>query len=49
MQLIVPNQPTKDVLTKFFDDNRAKVKGKFVMVGAAAASARHDPHAAEAP
>ncbi len=35
VQVIVPSQPTKDVLTKFFDDNRAKVKGKFVMVGAA--------------
>ena len=35
VQLIVPNQPTKEVLTKFFADNRAKVKGKFVMVGAA--------------
>ena len=36
MQIIVPSQPTKDVLTKFFDDNRAKVKGKIVMVGAPA-------------
>ncbi len=35
VQVIVPAQPTKDVLTKFFDDHRAKVKGKFVMVGAA--------------
>jgi len=35
VQLIVPSQPTKDVLTKFFADNSAKVKGKFVMVGAA--------------
>ena len=35
VQLIVPNQPTKDALTKYFDDHRAKVKGKFVMVGAA--------------
>ncbi len=34
MQLMPPSQPTKDVLTKFFDDNRAKVKGKIVMVGA---------------
>ena len=32
----MPSQPTKDVLTKFFDDNRAKVKGKIVMVGAPA-------------
>ena len=37
VQLIVPTQPTKDVLTKFFDDNRAKVKGKIAMVGAATA------------
>jgi hypothetical protein len=36
VQLIAPSQPTKDVLTKFFDDNRAKVKGKIVLVGAAA-------------
>ena len=36
VQIIVPSQPTKEVLTKFFDDNRAKVKGKIVMVGAAA-------------
>ena len=35
VQIIVPVQPTKDVLTKFFDDNRAKVKGKIVMVGSA--------------
>ena len=35
VQLIVPAQPTKDVLTTFFADNTAKVKGKFVMVGAA--------------
>ena len=35
VQMIVPPQPTKDVLTKFFDNNRAKVKGKIVMVGAA--------------
>jgi hypothetical protein len=35
VQLIAPASPTKDVLTKFFDDNRAKVKGKIVMVGAA--------------
>ena len=31
-----PSQPTKDVLAKFFDDHRAKVKGKIVMVGAPA-------------
>jgi len=36
VSLIVPTQPTKDVLTKFFDDNRAQVKGKAVLVGAAA-------------
>jgi hypothetical protein len=36
LQITVPSQPTKDVLTKFFDDNRAKVKGKIVMVGAPA-------------
>ena len=35
MQLITPASPTKDVLQKFFDDNRAKVKGKIVLVGAA--------------
>jgi len=34
VQLITPSQPTKAVLTKFFDDNRATVKGKIVMVGA---------------
>lgn len=34
IQLIAPASPTKDVLAKFFDDNRAKVKGKIVMVGA---------------
>ena len=34
MQITVPSQPTKDVLTKFFDENRARVKGKIVMVGA---------------
>src|SRR5688572_15292475 len=33
VQLIVPTSPTKDALTKFFDDNRAKVKGKIVLVG----------------
>lgn len=36
MQLITPSSPTKDVLTKFFADNAAKVKGKIVMVGAPA-------------
>lgn len=36
VQIIVPSQPTKDVLTKFLDETRAKVKGKIVMVGAAA-------------
>jgi hypothetical protein len=35
-QIIPPASPTKDVLAKFFDDNRAKVKGKIVLVGAAA-------------
>ncbi len=28
-------QPTKEVLTTFFDDNRARVRGKIAMVGAA--------------
>ena len=36
LQITTPSQPTKDVLTKFFDENRAKVKGKIVMVGAPA-------------
>jgi carboxypeptidase Q len=36
VQLIIPASPTKDVLTKFFDDNRAKVKGKIVLVGSPA-------------
>ncbi len=36
VQIITPPSPTKEVLQKFFDDNRAKVKGKIVMVGAAA-------------
>ena len=36
VQIIVPAQPTKELLTKFFDDTRAKVKGKIVMVGPAA-------------
>ena len=35
VQIIVPSQPTKDVLTRFFDETRPKVKGKIVMVGAA--------------
>ena len=35
IQLITPSQPTQAVLTKYFDDNRAKVKGKIAMVGAA--------------
>lgn len=35
-QIIVPSRPTKEVLAKFFDDNRAQVKGKIVMVGAPA-------------
>ena len=35
VQLVVPPQPTKDVLNKFFDDHRAAVKGKIAMVGAA--------------
>lgn len=35
MQLVPPASPTKEVLQKFFDDNRAKVKGKIVLVGAA--------------
>ena len=35
MQLVPPALPTKEVLQKFFDDNRAKVKGKIVLVGAA--------------
>jgi len=37
VQLNVPSQPTKEVLAKFFDDNRAKVKGKIAMIGAPAA------------
>jgi hypothetical protein len=32
-QIVVPSRPTKDELTKFFDDNRARVKGKIVLVG----------------
>ena len=34
IQLTAPSQPTKDVLTKFVDDTRAKVNGKIVMFGA---------------
>jgi carboxypeptidase Q len=33
VQVVLPAQPTKAALAKFFDDNRAKVKGKIVMVG----------------
>jgi carboxypeptidase Q len=33
VQLNLPQQPTKEVLQKFFDDNRARVKGKIVMAG----------------
>jgi hypothetical protein len=33
VQISLPQSPTKEVLQKFFDDNRAKVKGKIVMVG----------------
>ena len=36
IQLTIPSRPTKDVLTKFFDENRAKVTGKIVMAGAPA-------------
>ena len=36
IQIVMPSQPTKETLSKFFDDNRAKVKGKIVMVGVAA-------------
>ena len=36
LQLTIPAQPTRDVLTKFFDENRANVKGKIVMAGAPA-------------
>ncbi|MFN7917676.1 MAG: M20/M25/M40 family metallo-hydrolase [Vicinamibacterales bacterium] len=32
--LIVPTRPTKAELERFFDDNRAKVKGRIVLVGA---------------
>jgi carboxypeptidase Q len=37
VQLIVPSQPTKATLSKFFDDNRTTVKGKIVMIGEPAA------------
>jgi hypothetical protein len=33
VQIEIPQRPTKERLAKFFDDNRAKVKGKIVMVG----------------
>jgi hypothetical protein len=33
VKIVLPSQPTKDVLAKFFDDHRAAVKGKIVMVG----------------
>ncbi|HWI20311.1 MAG TPA: M20/M25/M40 family metallo-hydrolase [Vicinamibacterales bacterium] len=33
VQMLIPSSPTKEALTKFFDDNRAKVKGKIVLVG----------------
>lgn len=36
VQITTPPSPTKDVLTKFFADTSAKVKGKIVMVGAPA-------------
>lgn len=35
VQLIVPTRPTRAELARFFDDNRAKVKGRIVLVGAA--------------
>ncbi len=34
VQIQLPERPTKDALTKFFDATRDKVKGKIVMVGA---------------
>lgn len=34
VQIQLPERPTKDMLTKFFDATRDKVKGKIVMVGA---------------
>jgi len=36
VQIVPPPSPLKETLWKFFDDNRAKVKGKIVLVGAAA-------------
>ena len=36
VQIVTPSSPTKEVLAKFFDDNRARVKGKIVMIGAPA-------------
>src|SRR5688500_8130728 len=33
VKVVTPSQPTRAVLTKFFDDHRAAVKGKIVMVG----------------
>jgi len=33
VRIVVPSQPTTERLTKFFDDNRAAVKGKIVMIG----------------
>jgi hypothetical protein len=33
VQLVLPAAPTKEVLAKFFDDNRARVKGKIVLAG----------------
>jgi carboxypeptidase Q len=33
IQITVPSSPSKDALAKFFDENRAKVKGKIVMAG----------------
>jgi hypothetical protein len=35
IHLVTPASPTKEILTKFFDDHRAKVKGKIVLVGPA--------------
>ena len=32
-QIVVPPRPTKDELAAFFDDHRARVKGKIVMIG----------------
>ena len=33
IQLVLPSQPTKATLAKFFDENRAKVTGKVAMIG----------------